>query len=57
VLHQPVVVAVAYLVIGSPWHPLLEYVLICAVSAVVTLLAYDLLVRRTALTRALLAGT
>ncbi|MBM7805363.1 hypothetical protein JOD57_001200 [Geodermatophilus bullaregiensis] len=57
VLHQPVVVAVAYLVVGSPLHPVLEYLLVCAVSAVLTLLAYDLLVRRTALTRALFAGT
>jgi glucan biosynthesis protein C len=56
VLHQPVVVAVAYLVVGSPLHPVLEYLLICAVSSVVTLLIYDLFVRRTALTRALLAG-
>ncbi len=56
VLHQPVVVAVAYLVVGSSLHPALEYLLICAVSAVVTLLAYDLLVRRTALTRTLFAG-
>jgi hypothetical protein len=57
VLHQPVVVVVAYLVVGSPLHPALQYLLICAVSALVTLLAYDLLVRRTALTRALFAGT
>jgi len=57
VLHQPVVVAVAYFVVGSPLHPVLEYLLICALSAAITLLAYDLLVRRTALTRALFAGT
>jgi glucan biosynthesis protein C len=57
VLHQPVVVAVAYLVVGSALHPALEYLVICVLSAVVTLLAYDLLVRRTALTRALFAGT
>ncbi|WP_138735740.1 acyltransferase family protein [Modestobacter excelsi] len=56
VLHQPVVVTVAYLVVGSPLHPTLEYLLICTGSAAVTLLAYDLLVRRTALTRALFAG-
>ena len=56
-LHQPVVVAVAYLVVGSPVHPVLEYLVICVVSTVVTLLAYDLLVRRSALTRALFAGT
>jgi len=57
VLHQPVVVAVAYFVVGSSLHPVLEYLLVCAVSAVVTLLAYDVLVRRTSLTRALFAGT
>ncbi|PRY48741.1 acyltransferase-like protein [Geodermatophilus tzadiensis] len=56
VLHQPVLVAVAYLVVGSPLHPALEYLLICALSAVVTLLVYDLLVRRTALTRTLFGG-
>jgi hypothetical protein len=56
VLHQPVVVVVAYFVVGSPLHPVLQYLLICVVSAVVTLLAYDLLIRRTALTRALFAG-
>jgi hypothetical protein len=56
-LHQPVVVAVAYFVVGSSLHPVLEYLLICAMSAVVTLLAYDVFVRRTALTRALFAGT
>jgi hypothetical protein len=57
VLHQPVVVAVAYVVVGSTLHPVLEYLLICAASAAVTLFAYDLLVRRTRLTRALFAGT
>lgn len=57
VLHQPVVVAVAYFVVGSSLHPVLEYLLICATSALITLLAYDLVVRRTGLTRALLAGT
>jgi len=56
VLHQPVVVVVAYFVVGSSLHPVLQYLLICVVSAVVTLLAYDLLIRRTALTRALFAG-
>jgi glucans biosynthesis protein C len=57
VLHQPIVVAVAYLVVGTSLHPVLEYLLICAVSALITLLVYDLLVRRTALTRALFTGT
>jgi hypothetical protein len=56
-LHQPVVVAVAYFVVDSSLHPVLEYLLICAMSAVITLTAYDVLVRRTALTRALFAGT
>ncbi|WP_217637205.1 acyltransferase family protein [Geodermatophilus telluris] len=57
VLHQPIVVGVAYLVVGSTLHPVLEYLLICVASALGTLVAYDLLVRRTALTRALFAGT
>jgi hypothetical protein len=57
VLHQPVVVVVAYLVVDSALHPVLEYLIVCVVSTVVTLLVYDLLIRRTALTRALFGGT
>ncbi len=56
-LHQPVVVVVAYLVVDSALHPVLEYLIVCVVSTVVTLLVYDLLIRRTALTRALFGGT
>ncbi|MGY1825923.1 acyltransferase family protein [Blastococcus sp. SYSU DS0541] len=57
VLHQPILVLVAYLVVGGPMHPVLEYLVICLCTAALTLLAYDVLVRRTALTRALFAGT
>ncbi|MGY1712080.1 acyltransferase family protein [Geodermatophilus sp. SYSU D00758] len=57
VLHQPVVVAVAYLVVGTPLHPALQYGVICLASAALTWSAYDLLVRRTALTRALFGGS
>ncbi|MCZ2860836.1 acyltransferase family protein [Blastococcus sp. VKM Ac-2987] len=57
VLHQPILVLVAYLVVGSPMHPVLEYLVICLCTAALTLLAYDVLVRRTALPRALFAGT
>jgi glucans biosynthesis protein C len=56
VLHQPVVVAVAFYVVRLPLGPLAKYAVICAASVAITLVVYDLLVRRTALTRALLAG-
>jgi glucan biosynthesis protein C len=56
VLHQPVVVAVAFYVVRLPLGPLAKYALICAASIAITLAVYDLLVRRTALTRALFAG-
>lgn len=55
VLHQPIVVAVAYLVVR--WHMpmLLKYVVIVAVSLALTFAAYDILVRRNRVTR-FLAG-
>jgi peptidoglycan/LPS O-acetylase OafA/YrhL len=56
VLHQPVVVAVAFYVVRLPLGPLAKYAVICAASVAITLVVYDLLVRRTTLTRALLAG-
>ena len=51
VLHQPIVVAVAYGVVG--WHaPIaVKYVVIVAASLALTVAAYDLLVRRTRVTR------
>ncbi|MET8383751.1 acyltransferase family protein [Streptosporangium canum] len=53
VLHQPIVVAVAYGVVG--WHaPIpVKYLVIVAVSLTLTVAAYDLLVRRTRVTRSL----
>ncbi|MEX5717009.1 acyltransferase family protein [Geodermatophilus maliterrae] len=56
VLHQPVVVAVAFVVVGWDLGPVPKYGIICAASVVLTLGLYDLLVRRTAVTRALFAG-
>ncbi|MGK5115307.1 MULTISPECIES: acyltransferase family protein [unclassified Geodermatophilus] len=56
VLHQPVVVVVAFFVVSWDLGPVAKYVIICAASVVVTLACYDLLVRRTAVTRALFAG-
>ena len=51
VLHQPIVVAVAWNVV--PWHRpiIVEYTVIVAISLALTLGAYDLLVRRTRITR------
>ncbi|MGW0807004.1 acyltransferase family protein [Nonomuraea sp. NPDC002799] len=53
ILHQPIVVAVAYLVVGWRAPILVEYLVIVAVSLVLTVAAYDVLVRRTRLTRLL----
>ncbi|MEV0230418.1 acyltransferase [Nonomuraea sp. NPDC050786] len=51
VLHQPIVVAVAYLVVGWKAPILVEYLVIVVVSLVLTVGVYDLLVRRTRVTR------
>ncbi|MFI6288333.1 acyltransferase family protein [Streptomyces sp. NPDC051018] len=51
VLHQPVVVAVAYGVVGWDWPMLPKYLVIVLVSLVLTTTVYDLLVRRTRVTR------
>ncbi|MEW9555783.1 acyltransferase [Nonomuraea sp. NPDC050783] len=51
VLHQPIVVAVAYVVVRWDAPIAAKYVTIVAVSLVLLAASYDLLVRRTALTR------
>jgi peptidoglycan/LPS O-acetylase OafA/YrhL len=51
VLHQPIVVAVAYGVVRWEQPILVEYAAIVAASLVLTLAGYDLLVRRTRVTR------
>ncbi|CAM5303690.1 hypothetical protein GCM10010329_60930 [Streptomyces spiroverticillatus] len=51
VLHQPIVVAAAYFVTGWPAPIPVKYLAIVAISLTVTFLAYDLLVRRTRVTR------
>ncbi|MFF0447615.1 acyltransferase family protein [Streptomyces sp. NPDC004609] len=51
VLHQPVVVAVAYGVVGWDWPMLPKYLVIVAFSLILTTAAYELLVRRTRVTR------
>jgi peptidoglycan/LPS O-acetylase OafA/YrhL len=51
VLHQPIVVAVAYAVVRWEQPVMIEYAAIVAASLVLTLAAYDLLVRRTRVTR------
>ncbi|MGQ4386363.1 acyltransferase family protein [Streptomyces sp. SAS_270] len=51
VLHQPIVVAVAYGVVGWDAPVAVKYVVIVAASLALTVAAYDLLVRRTRVTR------
>ncbi|MFJ8595219.1 acyltransferase family protein [Streptomyces sp. NPDC093598] len=51
VLHQPIVVAVAYFVVGWSLPIPVEYVVLVTISLVLTLTAYELLVRRTRVTR------
>ncbi|MBG6098080.1 acyltransferase family protein [Nocardioides luteus] len=51
ILHQPVVVGVAYVVVRWPLPALLQYVVIVAVSLLLTVGIYDVLVRRTPVTR------
>jgi hypothetical protein len=53
VLHQPVVVAVAFHVVRWPLGPWAKYGIICAASLAITWALYDLGVRRTWLTRRL----
>ncbi|GGY35411.1 acyltransferase family protein [Streptomyces djakartensis] len=51
VLHQPIVVAVAYFVVGWSAPIPVEYVVLVTISLALTLAAYELLVRRTRVTR------
>ncbi|MFH8658933.1 acyltransferase family protein [Streptomyces afghaniensis] len=51
VLHQPIVVAVAYFVVGWAAPIPVEYVALVTISLALTLAAYELLVRRTRVTR------
>jgi hypothetical protein len=51
ILHQPIVVAVAYGVVGWDAPIVVKYLVIVAASLTLTVAAYDLLVRRTRVTR------
>lgn len=51
ILHQPIVVAVAYGVVGLDTNILVKYTVISLTSLVLTVAAYDVLVRRTRVTR------
>ncbi|WP_405607356.1 MULTISPECIES: hypothetical protein [unclassified Streptomyces] len=51
ILHQPIVVAVAYGVVGLNAPILVKYTVIVVTSLVLTVAAYDILVRRTRVTR------
>ncbi len=51
ILHQPILVAVAYGVVGLPAPIAVKYAVIVVATLGLTLAAYDLLVRRTRVTR------
>ncbi|MEV7149262.1 acyltransferase [Streptomyces sp. NPDC093084] len=51
ILHQPIVVAVAYFVTGWSAPIVVEYVVLVVIAFTLTLTAYELLVRRTRATR------
>ncbi|MFI6017413.1 acyltransferase [Streptomyces sp. NPDC051287] len=51
ILHQPIVVAVAYFVTGWSAPIVVEYVVLVVIALTLTLTAYELLVRRTRATR------
>jgi hypothetical protein len=51
ILHQPIVVAVAYGVVSWDAPIVVKYAAIVAISLALTIAAYDLLVRRTRVTR------
>jgi surface polysaccharide O-acyltransferase-like enzyme len=51
VLHQPVLVAIAFAVVSWPVHPILKYLVITLATLVAVVMAYDLLIRRTRVTR------
>ena len=51
VLHQPVIVAIGFFVLGWGLPAIVEYLLISVMALIGTLLVYDLLVRRTPVTR------
>jgi hypothetical protein len=51
VLHQPVVVAFAYAVVGRPAPILVKYAVIVAGSLAVILVVYEYAIRRTRVTR------
>ncbi|MDX2701689.1 acyltransferase [Streptomyces sp. PA03-6a] len=51
VLHQPIVVAVAYFVVGWSAPILVEYAVLVVIALALTLTTYELLVRRTRATR------
>jgi fucose 4-O-acetylase-like acetyltransferase len=56
VIHQPVVVAMAAVVVGWDLPMVVKYLLIVSFASVLTVACYDLLVRRTAPTRFLLGA-
>jgi hypothetical protein len=51
ILHQTVIVALAYYIVRWPYATLVKYAIICASSLISTLLIYDFVVKRTRITR------
>jgi hypothetical protein len=54
VLHQTVIVLLAFYVVNWPIHGILKYMALCLISLVIIVAIYDVAVRRTKPTRFLL---
>jgi glucans biosynthesis protein C len=53
ILHQTVIILIAWVVIRQPWHPWAKYTLVLFATGIVCALLYQLVVRRLAITRLL----
>jgi surface polysaccharide O-acyltransferase-like enzyme len=51
ILHQTVIIVIAYLVISRPWSPATKYWVVLGGTLVVSVAIYELLIRRLAITR------
>jgi glucans biosynthesis protein C len=53
ILHQTVIIVIAYFVIQQPWSPWTKYGIVLAATLLICVLAYELLLRRFAVLRAM----
>ncbi len=51
ILHQTVIVVIAYFVVQQPWHPWTKYFVVLGATLLICVLLYELLVRRFAFLR------